>query len=54
MNTDKDIVQVKENLVDLNEWGTDAVGGNALKFMNRNFISDEMAESKYVNDTRIY
>lgn len=57
MRTDKEysqaMAQAKENLVDLNEWGTDAIGGNVLEFMDRIFISDEVVESKYGSSTEV-
>lgn len=57
MRTDKEysqaMAQAKENLVDLNEWGTDAIGGNVLEFMDRIFTSDEVVESKYGSSTKV-
>lgn len=41
----KAIEQAKENLEDLNERGSDAVGGNVLEFMESILTPDEMAES---------
>lgn len=40
----KAIEQAKENLEDLNERGSDAVGGNVLEFMESVLTPDEMAE----------
>ena len=41
----KAIEQAKESLEDLNERGSDAVGGNVLEFMESILTPDEMAES---------
>ncbi len=41
----KAVTQAKENLTDLNERGTDAVGGNVLEFMEGILTPDEIAES---------
>lgn len=40
------IVQAKENLADLNERGSEAVGGNVLEFMENILTPDEIAESE--------
>ena len=47
-------IEDKESLLDLNEWGTDAVGRHVLEFMDRIFTLDEMVERKYGSDTEIY
>lgn len=39
------VTQAKENLTDLNGRGADAVGGNALEFMENILTLDEIAES---------
>ena len=39
------ICKAKENLVDLQERGTDAFGENALEFMDKLLTPDEIAES---------
>ncbi len=39
-------MQAKENLTDLNERKTVAVGGNVLEFMEGIFTSDEITESE--------
>ncbi len=50
MRTNKEysqaVAQAKENLIDLNERGVDAVGGSALKFMEGILTPDEIAESE--------
>ncbi len=40
------IAQAKANLDDLNERGTDAIGGNVLEFMESVLTPDEKAESE--------
>ena len=40
------VTQAKENLADLNERGTEAVGGNVLEFMESIFTKDEIVESE--------
>lgn len=40
------IVQAKENLADLNERGSEAVGGDVLEFMENILTPDEIAESE--------
>lgn len=39
------VCKAKENLADLQERGTDAVGGDALEFMDELLTPDEIAES---------
>ena len=39
------ICKAKENLADLRERGTDAIGGDTLEFMDKLLTPDEIAES---------
>ena len=39
------VCKAKENLVDLQDRGTDAIGENALEFMDKLLTPDEIAES---------
>lgn len=49
MKTNKEysqaIIQAKENLADLNERGSDAIGGDVLEFMDSILTPEEKAES---------
>ncbi len=40
------VTKAKENLADLNERGTEAVGGNVLEFMESILTKDEIVESE--------
>ena len=45
MEANKEYIQAKVNLEDLQERGTDAVGGNALEFIDKILTPEEIAES---------
>ncbi len=42
---EQEVDKAKDNLSDLYERGTDAIGGNALEFMDGSLTPDEIAES---------
>lgn len=45
MKANEEYIQAKSNLDDLQTRGSDAIGGNALDFMDANLTQEEIAES---------